>query len=585
MDTLTHHYGSSSEDEADDDSKDKPEAKKAKVTIEENLHLKPSTSSQFSSVKTLAVVSAPFVQPNETMDTRRHLDPASKEVTYNPKYEDLFAPVVGPMDPNKDEEDYAPKNSLTGFIEAAHVNNFQFDLQRKTFHSYGYAMDPSTDVEGEGTRVIGDTATAGTSAAGEMKSVFEVTEKRPKDNRKKERNDDPSDIEGYLGPWAKYIDEETVSRPGEADKEYLEEYLSKMKRRAKKTVEEEKVEEKSTLHIKDAYDYQGRSYLHIPQDVGVNLKSDAPPEKCFIPKRQIHEWKGHTKGIAVIKWFPKSAHLIMSGALDSKVKLWEVYGNRRCVRTFNGHKLAVKDVDFNNGGDKFLSTSYDRYVKMWDTETGQCIGRYTNNKVGFCVKYHPDDDKQHMFVVGTGDKKVVQWDTRSNEIVQEYDRHLSAVNTITFVDENRRFVTTSDDKSMRIWEWEIPVDMKYIADAGMHSMPAACKSPNEKWLALQSLDNKICIYTIGEKFREQKKKVFKGHMVAGYACGLSFSPEMSYLASGDGDGKCCIWDWKTTRLVAKWKAHDRVCIDVLWHPHETSKVATAGWDGLVRFWD
>lgn len=49
---------------------------------------------------------------------------------------------------------------------------------------------------------------------------------------------------------------------------------------------------------------------------------------------------------------------------------------------------------------------------------------------------------------------------RSNEIVQEYDRHLGAVNTITFVDENRRFVSTSDDKSMRVWEWDIPVDMK-----------------------------------------------------------------------------------------------------------------------------
>lgn len=46
-----------------------------------------------------------------------------------------------------------------------------------------------------------------------------------------------------------------------------------------------------------------------------------------------------------------------------------------------------------------------------------------------------------------------QWDTRSGEIVQEYDRHLGAVNTITFVDENRRFVTTSDDKSLRVWEW------------------------------------------------------------------------------------------------------------------------------------
>ena len=50
-------------------------------------------------------------------------------------------------------------------------------------------------------------------------------------------------------------------------------------------------------------------------------------------------------------------------------------------------------------------------------------------------------------------------------------RHLGAVNTITFVDENRRFVTTSDDKSLRVWEWDTPVDMKYIAEPNMHTMP------------------------------------------------------------------------------------------------------------------
>lgn len=31
------------------------------------------------------------------------------------------------------------------------------------------------------------------------------------------------------------------------------------------------------LLVKDAYDYQGRSYLHAPQDIGVNLKSDVSP--------------------------------------------------------------------------------------------------------------------------------------------------------------------------------------------------------------------------------------------------------------------------------------------------------------------
>ena len=101
---------------------------------------------------------------------------------------------------------------------------------------------------------------------------------------------------------------------------------------------------------------------------------------------------------------------------------------------------------------------------------------------------------------------------------------------------------------------------------------------------------------------------------------VSFS-NFNFLFSGDGDGKAYIWDWKTTKLLSKWKAHDDVCIQaisssalyslltlkcktllftcsphftniqtdphlqVLWHPHEASKVATAGWDGVVKFWD
>lgn len=49
------------------------------------------------------------------------------------------------------------------------------------------------------------------------------------------------------------------------------------------------------LAVKDMYDYQGRSYLHVPQDVGINLRSAEVPDKCYLPKKQIHVWSGHTK--------------------------------------------------------------------------------------------------------------------------------------------------------------------------------------------------------------------------------------------------------------------------------------------------
>lgn len=358
--------------------------------------------------------------------------------------------------------------------------------------------------------------------------------------------------------------------------------MTKQKRTKK---EEQVVEEKTTLHVQDSVDYQGRSYLHIPKDLDVKLDTDEPPERCYLPKKHIHTWTGHSKGVSSIRFFPTSAHLLLSCSMDCKIKLWEVYGKRRCLRTFMGHSKAVRDISFNNSGAQFLSAAYDRYVKLWDTETGQCTGRFTNRKVPYCVKFNPDEDKQHLFVCGTSDKKILTWDTRANEIVQEYDRHLGAVNTITFVDQNRRFVTTSDDKSIRVWEWDIPVDFKYIAEPSMHSMPAVALHPNNKWMACQSMDNQIMVFAVLNRFRQNRKKTFKGHMVAGYACQLNFSPDGSYLISGDADGKLCIWDWKSTKLYSKFKAHDAVCIACLWHPHETSKVVTCGWDGLIKYWD
>ncbi|KAI5644387.1 pre-mRNA-processing factor 17 [Phthorimaea operculella] len=119
----------------------------------------------------------------------------------------------------------------------------------------------------------------------------------------------------------------------------------------------------------------------------------------------------------------------------------------------------------------------------------------------------------------------------------------------------------------------------------MHSLPAVTLSPNGKWLACQSMDNKVVVFSALNRFKMNRKKTFTGHMVAGYACAVDYSPDMSYLVSGDADGKCYVWDWKTTKLYKKWKAHDGVCIAATWHPHEPSKLLTAGWDGLLKYWD
>ena len=56
--------------------------------------------------------------------------------------------------------------------------------------------------------------------------------------------------------------------------------------------------------------------------------------------------------------------------------------------------------------------------------------------------------------------------------------------------------------------------------------------------------------------------------------------------SGDSEGRCFFWEWGNARRVVRTiKAHDGVCIGVAWNPMESSKVATCGWDGLIKYWD
>lgn len=59
------------------------------------------------------------------------------------------------------------------------------------------------------------------------------------------------------------------------------------------------------------------------------------------------------------------------------------------------------------GKDFCRQDTIDRYVKLWDTETGACVSRFTSRKIPYCVKFNPDPDKQHLFVAGTSDKKII----------------------------------------------------------------------------------------------------------------------------------------------------------------------------------
>lgn len=490
---------------------------------------------------------------------------------------------------------------LGGRAEEAHVNPLAFDTQFRQFMSRGFAADPSDSVFASARAAAGglgcESGAAGVSsqtardlvgsealalAADRRGFLPESGVSRKERKALRVRGNDDVESDEFQGPWRVYAPVLVSGEGGEAGAAASATAQGEAAGEAAETAAapEEESRPDSVFYGKARTDYQGRSWLAAPTGVKPMGANDA----FFPPKQCLHSFVGHTGAVQAIRLFPETAHLLLSASLDSTLRVWDVYNQRKCLRAYLAHRQAARDAQWaNSQGARFYSCSYDNTVKLWDTESGSVVANFELKKTPYCVAVHPSDE--NCFVVGAGNKRAVQFDARSGQVVVEYSDHLAAVNTVTFCEEGRKLVTTADDKKMFVWEFGIPVVVRHIADPDMHSMPAACVHPSARWISLQSMANEIVTYEAQGKFRFVPRKRFRGHVCAGYAIKPGFSPDGKWLLSGDASGRLWVWNFRNGRNVRTLKAHDQVCVDVQWHPHFSSRVFTCGWDGLIKLWD
>ncbi|KAI0564825.1 Pre-mRNA-processing factor 17 [Gracilaria domingensis] len=339
---------------------------------------------------------------------------------------------------------------------------------------------------------------------------------------------------------------------------------------------------KSEFHLSSANDYQNRTW-NAPSSTSRTF-ADLEQYTPYIPKRVVACQSAHPRGASVVHFSPGHGHLVLSAGNDGSAKVW-LSNSKKLARSYVGHSKAVRDAVFNHSGSHILTAAFDKSVLLWDVESGKVLSAFKTQGAPLCVRFCPPDPSQ--FLVGCGDKKVLQIDVRdASNVIQTYDEHMGRVNSISFIDSGRRFVTSADDKVLRVWEYGVPVVIKYISDPSAHSMPVTMVHPNQKWMACQSMDNTIRLFSTSGRFKRNDKRIFRGHLVAGYACGMSTSPDGRFLVSGDSLGRLFYWDWKTARLFRAVDAHKKPCCSsVDWHPTQSSFVVSCGWDGNVMFWD
>jgi pre-mRNA-processing factor 17 len=249
----------------------------------------------------------------------------------NIPYADMLLPTQGPQDPFGDRNRFANQNALAGHVEEQEMTEHAFRQQHLTYSILGYAANPSIDPNAP--RILGNLESAEAHNFETVDIVRPTNQQKKELKRKRKNKGDLEIVDGdgaYVGPWGNWQGDEPqntlpegVDPPGDDEEDDEEDAaeaaaLAARKSKAKKGTDGQ---EYSVFHGKTMADYQGRTYMHAPLSEAPQLAQEAGSQECFIPKVCVHTWTGHTQGVTVVRTFPGTGHMFLSGSMDTKIKV------------------------------------------------------------------------------------------------------------------------------------------------------------------------------------------------------------------------------------------------------------------------
>jgi pre-mRNA-processing factor 17 len=258
--------------------------------------------------------------------------PTDTQMNVNIPYSEMTKPLQGPENPFGDRNRFLNQNALAGHVEVQAMSDHAFKAQHLTHSILGYSANPSVDPNAPS--ILGSIEKARENGFATLDAMRSTNAQKKELKRKRKNKGDLEIVEGdgsYVGPWASWdgedqagfldgVEEDTGDQPEEEEEPEPTVVRKKMKPKRGGIGQET-----SVFHGKSMTDYQGRTYMHPPVAEAPHLSSDASSQETFIPKTCIHTWTGHTQGVSVIRLFPGTGHLLLSGSMDTKIKVRSLF--------------------------------------------------------------------------------------------------------------------------------------------------------------------------------------------------------------------------------------------------------------------
>lgn len=261
----------------------------------------------------------------------------------NIPYNDMMLPLQGPENPFGDRNRFINQNALAGHVEEQAMSDHAFRAQHLTHSILGYSVNPSIDPNAPA--VSGSLEIATTNGFATIDTMRAKKTEKKELKRKRRPKGDLEVVDGdnaYVGPWATWTGDEPENNflagvevgEDDGDDEDDEEQQEITKPKKSKAKFAGHGQETSVLHAGGAKaDYQGRSYLYPPYSEAPQLRQEIGSQECFLPKACVHTFTGHTQGVSVVRLFPETGHLLLSGSMDTKIKV--------CQSLHSNHSLIA----------------------------------------------------------------------------------------------------------------------------------------------------------------------------------------------------------------------------------------------------
>ncbi|KAJ1895719.1 hypothetical protein LPJ66_004413 [Kickxella alabastrina] len=235
------------------------------------------------------------------------------------------------------------------------------------------------------------------------------------------------------------------------------------------------------------------------------------------------------------------------------------------VQTITGHADSVYCVQYDR--EKIVTGSRDRTIKVWDSQTLQCMRTLTGHEASvLCLKY----DKQTL-VTGSSDSTVIVWDWPSGLPMQRLVSHTAGVLDVAF--DSEHVVSCSKDCTIKVW---LRSTGKLLRTMIGHRGPVNAVQLYGGRIVSASGDSLIKMWDLktGELLR-----TFAGH-TRGLAC-VQFDGKT--IVSGSSDQLIKVWDADTGHCVQTLKGHK----DLVRTLHFTGgrRAVSGSYDQTIKVWD